>query len=70
LDTLSASTVRSTDEFVEKAATGDMYEIEAARIALRRSGSAGIRSIAQQMIDDHTASVHHMQAGASRGGAR
>jgi putative membrane protein len=59
---MSASTVSSADEFVEKAATGDMYEIEAARIALRRSGSAEIRSVAAQMIDDHTAGVHHMQA--------
>lgn len=38
----------------------DMYEIEAARLALSMSSNASVRAFAQQMINDHTASSAQM----------
>jgi putative membrane protein len=59
---IKASRVSSADSFVENAAIGDRYEIEAARVALRRSSSPAVRAIAERMVDDHTTSTHHLQA--------
>lgn len=52
----------SAAAFVENAAIGDKYEIEAARIALRRSRSAQIHEAARQMIADHTTSTHQLRS--------
>jgi putative membrane protein len=56
--TTSAATVASTtvDGFVMEAANGDMYEIEAGKMALQRARNAEIKKIAQMIVDDHTAS--------------
>ncbi|QZH74212.1 MAG: DUF4142 domain-containing protein [Erythrobacter sp.] len=59
---LSAASTTGADSFVENAAIGDRYEIEAARIALARSGNETVRSVARKMIADHTTSTHHLQA--------
>lgn len=59
---LNASTISDADSFVEHAAIGDRYEIEAARIALRRSRHDGVQQIARKMIADHTTSTHHLNA--------
>ncbi|HEX6859264.1 MAG TPA: DUF4142 domain-containing protein [Caulobacteraceae bacterium] len=40
----------------------DMYEIEAARLALSMSTNPNVRAFAQQMINDHTASTAQMAA--------
>lgn len=40
----------------------DMYEIEAARLALSMSTNANVRSFAQMMINDHTNSTAQMGA--------
>jgi len=58
----SAATVSSADAFVENAAIGNMYEIEAARIALQRSRSDDVRMLARMMIDDHTTSTNQMMS--------
>ncbi len=58
----SAATVSTADSFVENAAIGDMYEIEAARIALQRSRSEPVRVFAQMMLDDHTTATHQMMS--------
>ena len=42
--------------FVEKASLSDMYEIEAAKLALERSQVQSIKVYAQAMLDAHTAS--------------
>ena len=49
-----------TKSFVEKAALTDMFEIEAANMALTRSKSAPIKAFAQMMIDDHTATTKQL----------
>ncbi|MCG5055280.1 MAG: DUF4142 domain-containing protein [Myxococcales bacterium] len=59
---MSAATVRTADAFVENASMGDLYELEAANVALRRSGSLEVHAIAQQMIEDHGASARHLSA--------
>lgn len=43
-----------TEAFMRNAALGNMYEIEAAQIALDRSGSPEIRELAQMILDDHS----------------
>jgi putative membrane protein len=60
----SASTAGSHDSeaFVTNAAIGDLYEIQAGRLALLRSRSDGVREFAQMMIEHHTSSMHQMQS--------
>jgi putative membrane protein len=50
----------SASGFVENAAIGDLYEIEAARLALSRTRSPQIRALAQEIIQDHMTSSHHL----------
>lgn len=52
----------SADAFVEAAAMGDMYEIEAARMALERSKSVEIKRLAQMILTDHSASSAKLKA--------
>jgi putative membrane protein len=59
----SAATVgaRDTDAFVQNAAEGNMYEIQAAKIAQQKSSSADVKSFAKMMVTDHTALQNQMQ---------
>lgn len=47
----------STTAFVEKAAIGNMFEVEASKIALERSKVQSVKDFAQMMIDAHTAAL-------------
>lgn len=67
---VSASMAVTADRFVENAAIGDLYEITAAEIALRRSASEDVRTIAREMIEDHTTSRHQLQAALESSEAR
>jgi putative membrane protein len=49
-------------DFVMKAAMSDMYEIEAAKVALARSTNADVKKFAQMMVDDHTKSTNNLKA--------
>jgi len=60
--TLSAELTTSTKGFVEGAALGDMYEIEASKIALMRTMSDDVRKFAQTMINDHTQTTNRLKA--------
>jgi len=42
-----------TEDFIKEAATSDMLEIDAAKIA-QQKGNAGEKQFAQQMVTDHT----------------
>lgn len=53
---------KSAAAFVENAAIGDKYEIEAAKIALGRARSEEVRQAARQMIADHTTSTHQLRS--------
>lgn len=47
----------TTAGFVTGAATSDMYEIAAARIAAQKSSNHAVKAFATQMVHDHTAST-------------
>lgn len=68
---VSASTVGSNtvEGYVTGAATGDMYEIQAADIALERSRNAGVRELATMLKTDHTASSNALKAALPTAGA-
>lgn len=59
---VSAAMTSSANHFVENAAIGDLYEIKAAELALRRSSSPQVKSFAEKMISDHTTSTHQLGA--------
>jgi putative membrane protein len=48
--------------YVPGAAMGDMYEIQAADIALERSSNAQVKELAQMIKTDHTAASNAMKA--------
>ena len=57
--TLGANT---TAGYVTGAAMGDMYEVEAGKIAAQRTKSPEIKAFAQMMIADHTKSTNELKA--------
>jgi len=59
----SANTMGSHDTgaFVSNASQSDMYEIQAAQIAEKRSKNADIKAFAKMMVKDHTASSAAMK---------
>lgn len=52
----------STPQFLNNAVIGNMYEIEAAQVALERCQSEEIRGFARKMIEDHTTAGHQMKS--------
>ena len=56
--TVDATTVAG---YVPAAAMGDMYEIQAADIALQRSQNAGVKALATMIKTDHTAATNALQ---------
>ena len=67
--TLNAELTSSTKGFVEDASMGDMYEVEAGKIALARAGSDDIKKFAQAMIDTHTQMTNELNAALKRSGS-
>jgi putative membrane protein len=59
----SATTVGSHDTaaFVSNASQGDMYEIQAAQIAEKRSKNPDVKAFARMMVKDHTALSNSMK---------
>lgn len=55
----------TAEGFVSNAAIANMYEIEAARMALQRSNNARVKAIAQTIVDDHTKAGADLRAAAS-----
>jgi putative membrane protein len=51
-----------TRTYVEKAADADLFEIESSKLALQKSTTSDVRSFAQMMIKDHTASTEKLKA--------
>jgi putative membrane protein len=51
---VSAEMTSTTQGFVTAAATSDMYEITAGKLALERSSSPAVKEFAQKMVDAHT----------------
>jgi putative membrane protein len=55
-------------EYVQKAAMGDLYEIEASKVALARTRSDEVKKFAQEMVDAHTKSSDELKARLARAG--
>jgi putative membrane protein len=58
----SQSAPLETKTYVDKAAAGDLFEIESSKLALQKTKDPQIRSFAQMMIRDHTASTIKLKA--------
>lgn len=60
----SAATAGSHDSeaFVMNACIGDLYEVEAGRIAAQRARTDAAREFGMMMVDHHTTATHQMQA--------
>ncbi|MCE9650363.1 MAG: DUF4142 domain-containing protein [Parvibaculum sp.] len=59
----AASTMKvDTKSYVEKAAMGDMFEIESSKLALEKSKSADVKSFAQMMVTAHTKTTKELTA--------
>jgi putative membrane protein len=63
-----AELTSETREYVQTAAMGDMFEVEASRVALSRSKSAEVKKFAQEMIDAHTKTSDDLKARLVRAG--
>ncbi|RWY79864.1 DUF4142 domain-containing protein [Rhizobium leguminosarum] len=55
-----------TEDFVQEAATSDMFEIESSKLALDR-GDAATKTFAQQMVTDHEKTSSELKALISAG---
>ena len=60
--TVNAVLTTSTPSFVQAVAMGDMYEIEASKIAVTRARSADVKTFAQGMIDAHAGTTKALKA--------
>src|SRR6201994_3093164 len=58
-----------TEDFIKKAATSDMLEIEAAKIA-QQKGNADEKKFAEQMITDHTKTSDELKSLVSSGAVK
>jgi putative membrane protein len=56
----------TAQEFVDKAAKSDAFEIASAKLAEKSASSAEIKSFASMMIKDHTASTAKIKAAAAK----
>jgi putative membrane protein len=52
----------SAEAFVTNACIGDLYEIEAGRIAAERANSESVRMFGAMMVEHHTTATHQMQS--------
>jgi putative membrane protein len=56
----------SAQEFIDKAAKSDAFEIAAAKVAESKATSAAVKSFAKEMVTDHTASTTKIKAAAKK----
>ena len=60
--TVSAEMTSTTKGFVTAAATSDMYEVTAGKIALQRAQSPDVKAFAQKMVDAHTMTTEKLKS--------
>ena len=65
---VSAATTTTAGGFVTAAATSDMYEIQAAKLAEQNATNPAVKKFAARMIKDHTASSDKLKALLAKGG--
>jgi putative membrane protein len=59
---ISAEMTKTTKGFVAAAATSDMYEVEAGKIAERRAQSADVKDFAHHMVEAHTQTTDKLKS--------
>jgi putative membrane protein len=59
--TVSAEMTSTTKGFVTAAATSDMYEVTAGKVALQRASSPKVKEFAQMMVDAHTKTTEKLK---------
>jgi putative membrane protein len=65
------STVSGQDRtWLKTSAQGDVFEIQGGKLALRKSSSTAVRTLAQRLIKDHTKSLDEAQRTAAKLGVR
>lgn len=57
----------SVDDYVQKAAIADMFEIESSKLALEKAQSQPLKKLAGMMVDDHGASTSKIKSAVSMG---
>ncbi len=57
-----AKEFKSSNDFVAKAAVGNLFEVKSSQLALKRSQDADVKAFAQQMIDDHGKTGNDLKA--------
>jgi putative membrane protein len=65
---MSAATTVTAGGFVTAAATSDMFEIQAAKMAEQKSTNPDVKKFAAKMVHDHTASSNKLKALLAQGG--
>lgn len=53
---------RPSQDYVTKAAIGDMFEVQSSKLALQKAGDAKVKRFASQMVKDHTASSRKLKS--------
>ena len=59
---LAACGAPSTPTFVQTAATSDMYEVEAGKIASEKGQSEAVKQFGQHMVEAHTKTTEELKA--------
>jgi putative membrane protein len=65
----AAAATATTPDFVDAAAATDMFEIQAAKLAEKRSKNPDVKAFAAMMIHDHTQSTAALKAAIKASGA-
>ncbi len=63
---LTSDDAEDNADFMVKAASGGMLEVELGRMALQKASSPKVKQFAQQMIDDHTKANEELKALAAK----
>lgn len=63
-----AKASKDTTNYVQKAAQGDLFEIQSSQLALQQAQSPDTKTFAQRMITDHTTSSEALKAGIQSAG--
>src|ERR671918_246687 len=60
----SAQTARdsTTQQFVQKVAIRDMFEVESGKLAQEKSGNDAIKQFARKMVEDHTKTTNELKS--------
>lgn len=66
---LQAQARTTTSEYIQQAAMSDLFEIDAAKLAVEKADSKDVKSFAERMVKDHNASLKALTDAAARGQA-